>query len=129
VYCVTKRRTGYFFEHGSGRFDSSRIGHAHIHALPTDHTGLLQALTATFTGHEIESMFDVGRLASKHRSYIFLETSKGARWFFDASENDGKRLHLRQILAKSMHMPTRWDWATYPGAQTIQRTIDILSKA
>ncbi|MFD0437293.1 HIT family protein [Streptomyces chartreusis] len=116
------------FEYGLNVPDGRRVGHGHLHLLPTT-ADLAECLAKQLPGHKIDSFTELPR--SDDTSYIAVQDWTGVTMCHPVPNEAAPRLRLREIVA---HLDRRvpgetWDWQSHPFPDKMRRTIDDLTKA
>lgn len=113
------------FEYGLNVPAGRRIGHGHLHLLPTT-ADLAGWLAERLPGHKIDSFTELPR--SDDTSYIAVRDQTGATVCHPVPNDASPRLRLREIVARlDPRIPDdAWDWQSHPCPEKIRRTIDDL---
>jgi len=97
-----------------------------MHAVPVN-VDLLSELKHQFPYHVVEANLWFALKTQMRRGipYLFFENRRGEQFIFDAPSVPSQ--FLRQLLARTLNVEERWDWALYLGEQEILSTLQKLS--
>src|SRR5258708_4852312 len=119
------------FEHGPSRSKQPvgcGVDHAHIHIVPTNCDlvdGLHNVLAEKIRWTEISGIDDAGRIYMSGRNSFYVEQPMGLALVV-VSGGFGSQL-FRQVVARHIGMPDRFDWKLHSGEENARRTVDRLT--
>lgn len=107
-----------FFEHGPGtrKGGGACIDHVHMHAVAADLD--FAADLEVFSPRPIQSLAELSAIAQRDCPYLFYQNKKGERFVVELQQ-DVPSQFLRQIAAKQLGVPERYDWAVCPEVPTL----------
>ncbi len=111
-----------FFEHGplsETEKGGCCITHAHLHCVPAN-VNVLDYLKKHFKYIKISSYSDL----NKQTPYFFLEQSEN-KFLFSLNEIVPSQ-YIRQIIARGLNTPEKWNWKSYLGLSELKNTIKKL---
>ncbi|MGW6145429.1 HIT family protein [Streptomyces sp. NPDC055140] len=120
------RRPILTFEYGLNVPAGRRIGHGHLHILPST-ADLGEWLAARVAGYAIASYAQVPRGADT--SYITVRDQTGTLTCYPVPNDALPRIRLREVVAQldPQIEDTAWDWQAHPFPERIRATVDDLS--
>ncbi len=117
-----------FFEHGAvspSKRGGCCVDHAHLHALPVQ-IELIEIVAKHFHFTKIDGFHPLKSSFNRGEPYLFVEENSGERFLFQIPDVIPSQ-YLRQIVARELGKPERWDWRSYPGWEEIRGTINRLN--
>ncbi|MFI6803785.1 HIT family protein [Streptomyces luteogriseus] len=116
------------FEYGLNVPDGRRVGHGHLHLLPTN-ADLAEWLARRLPGHKIDSLTQLPR--ADDTSYIAVQDWTGTTVCHPVPNDATPRLRLREIVARlDRRVPDDvWDWQSHPFPERMRVTVDDLTSA
>ncbi|MFE5596577.1 HIT domain-containing protein [Streptomyces sp. NPDC056549] len=120
------RRPILSFEYGLNLPAARRIGHGHLHILPS--TADLGAWIAQrVPGYEIASYTQVPR--GTDTSYITVQDQTGTLTCYPVPNEASPRIRLREVVARldPQIEDTAWDWEAHPFPELMRATVDDLA--
>lgn len=120
------RRPVLTFEYGLNLSAGRRIGHGHLHMLPST-ADLGEWLATRVPGNEIASYAQVPRGADT--SYITVRDQTGTLTCYPVPNDAFPRIRLREVVARlDPHIEdTAWDWQAHPFPELMRTTVDDLT--
>ncbi|MBZ3908442.1 MULTISPECIES: HIT domain-containing protein [Streptomyces] len=120
------RRPTLSFEYGLNLPAARRIGHGHLHILPST-ADLGGWLARRVPGYEIASYTQVPRGADT--SYITVRDQTGTLTCFPVPNDAFPRIRLRKIVARldPQIEDTAWDWEAHPFPELMRATVEDLT--
>lgn len=116
-----------FYENGSAPGvikGVNTVDHLHLHAMPVS-VDLLPLLTREFKCEPLSSYNDLHSLFERGISYYYLESNSGKKYYFEVIDKPQSQ-YIRQLIAKDLSIPDRWNWKEYYGVDELRRTTDRL---
>ncbi|MFI6416933.1 HIT domain-containing protein [Streptomyces sp. NPDC050842] len=119
------RRPILTFEYGLNVPAGRRVGHGHLHILPSP-ADLEEWLTARVAGHEIASYAQVPR--GPETSYITVRDQTGTLTCYPVPNDAFPRIRLREVVAQldPQIEDAAWDWQAHPFPELMRATVDDL---
>jgi diadenosine tetraphosphate (Ap4A) HIT family hydrolase len=113
------------FEYGLNVLDGRRVGHGHLHMLPTT-ARLPEWLSTRLPGHEIDSFTRLPRTG--HTSYIAVQDWTGTLMCYPVPNDASPRIRLREVVARldPRVADEAWDWQAHPFPELMRATVDDL---
>jgi diadenosine tetraphosphate (Ap4A) HIT family hydrolase len=120
------RRPILSFEYGLNLTAGRRIGHGHLHMLPST-ADLGKWLAARLPGYEITGYAQVPRGADT--SYITVRDQTGTLTCYPVPNDAFPRIRLREVVAQRDPQieDAAWDWQAHPFPELMRATIDDLT--
>lgn len=112
-----------FFEHGATRSDPAGccVGHAHMHALPTD-KDFHFILAKNFRERIVYEIDELTNFSTLDKPYLFYESPDESKYLYEVPPNLSSQ-QLRKLWAESMNKPMKWDWAVFPEIDNMITTL------
>lgn len=116
------------FEYGLNVRGARRIGHAHLHLLPSD-ADLAGWVAHRVPGRAVTSLHDLP--SDPTRSYITVWDQQGTVTVHPVPNDISPRMRLREVVAQldSQVSAEDWDWQTHPHPELVRQTVDDLAAA
>ncbi|MFD9773404.1 HIT family protein [[Kitasatospora] papulosa] len=114
------------FEYGLNLPAARRIGHGHLHMLPST-ADLGEWIAQRVPGYEIASYTQVPRSADT--SYITVRDQTGTLTCYPVPNDASPRIRLRELVARldPRIEDTAWDWEAHPFPELMRATVDDLT--
>ena len=116
-----------FFEHGPICRTTNRAGscldHAHLHCVPVQHD-FLKLLRNSHQLKALDNFEELAMESTMNRSYMYYENQGGLKFVF--SDINVPSQYMRRLIAKTIGIPNKWDWAVFPFEKHAQSTIKTL---
>ena len=120
--------TPTFFEHGAATKTMRGgccIEHAHLQVFPCG-LDLLPVISRFFTGERIEYLEQLREYYQRKQPYLFYENIGGTMYVFPVSPVIPAQF-MRQLIAKALGTPEKWDWRSFLNKEAIMRAFRNLS--
>lgn len=122
------RRPILSFEYGLNLPSARRIGHGHLHMLPST-ADLGEWIARRLPGYEIASYTQVPR--GTDTSYITVQDQTGTLTCYPVANDASPRIRLREVVARLDPQidDTAWDWEAHPFPELMQATVEGFTTA
>jgi ATP adenylyltransferase len=119
------------FEHGPSepkQVVGCGIDHAHLHIVPVDCDlvrGLRDVMAVDLRWAEVDGVWDTSESYIAGLEYLYVEQPLGRARL--TSSRGFESQVFRQVVARHIGTPDRYDWKLYGGAENVRRTVDRLA--